>query len=98
MTRDAPLPVSLTSARLPPGFGLVRQIPIPPERRTRACTEAWDPDTLIYDCRFDARRGEIVMVAPRRPNLWPVLRGALRLDGAPAAAGCAAGSTPVSKF
>jgi hypothetical protein len=85
MTRDAPLPVSLTSARLPPDFGLVRQIPIPPERRTRAYTEARDPDTLIYDCRFDERPGGIVMVAPRRPNLWPVLRGALRLDGAPAA-------------
>lgn len=81
MTAGVVLPVHLSSARVPAELGIQRTMTAPPDRRTEAWVAAWDPDTLVYDTCYDPRRREIIMVAPRLLNLWPVFRRALRLDG-----------------
>lgn len=59
-------------------------MPAPKAMRSKGYVESFDALTLIYDCFYDDRARQVVLVCPRLINLWPVLRNNLRLDGEPA--------------
>lgn len=71
--------IALSSIRLPQDSPLLRDLPLPPERRFDGYEAGYDRRTLVYDS-FDvgARR---VLICPRWLNLWPQLR--ITVDGQP---------------
>lgn len=83
MASDIPGLVPLSSFRLPETGALSRRLPAPPKKRTKGYVDSFDAHTLIYDCFWDAARGQVVLVCPRLLNLWPVLRDGVSVQGDP---------------
>lgn len=58
-------------------------MPAPPQKRTKGYERSFDAHTLIYDCFWDAKKAQVVLVCPRLLNLWPTLRDGLEVAGKP---------------
>jgi len=71
----------LSGLRLAEDSRYSRDMPLPPERRSKKYVANFDTRTLVYDAVEGAQR--ISLFCPRLLNLWPLLRDGLRLNGAP---------------
>ncbi|MFV2002477.1 MAG: hypothetical protein ACC619_05800 [Paracoccaceae bacterium] len=71
----------LNCLRLHDDAGLRREMPCPPERRSENYIARFDALTVFYDCFFDDRSSQVVIICPRLLNLWPSVRNGLMLDG-----------------
>jgi len=72
-----------------PGFVLPQDSPyrrahlLPEAKQTPSYLDRYDRLTLYYDCVRREGRDEILFIAPRFMNLWPLFRDGLRRDGKP---------------
>ena len=70
----------LNSLRLRSDGELRREMPLPPARQHKNYSADFDALTVFYDCFYDDRLKQVVIVCPRLLNLWPIIRKGLTLD------------------
>lgn len=82
MTANLTFP-TLSLVRLPEDAPILRDYPLPAEKRNAVYEASFDRRTLIYDAFVDLEKNVTTLICPRLINLKKLLRTGLRSDAGP---------------